>query len=126
MVWDPSRITPRPWANLIAFYRDIEDRNLEFRPIRILAEHVAARSPRALFGASSGTALLVARREGADWAREGVRVDVGLDGRIRFVMAAPAPAKPRVSTSEASAIVNAFEELVHKAGWGARTMPDRA
>jgi hypothetical protein len=118
MVWNPARITPRPWPHVIEFYRRIEDRNHEFSPMRVLAEHVASRPYAAsVFAATSGTALLVAARADANWAREGLRIDVDLVGTIRFVLEGRLPARPSVFRSETQNIVSAFEGFLHKAKW---------
>ena|SRR5437868_1634355 len=122
MVWDPKRIEPRAWADVVAFYRSIEDRNDDFRPLRALAEHVAAQAyAPSLFAAVSGTALLVTRREGADWAKDSLRVDVGLSASIRFVVHPRGAAKPTTLETEnqtVPALIAVFERLLAKADWG--------
>lgn len=120
MVWDPKRITPKSWADIAAFYRHIEDRNDDFRPLRALAEHVATQAYAAsLFAAVSGTALLVTRRAGADWAHDSLRIDVGLSASIRLVVQARGAAKATTLESQTvPALIAAFEGLVAKADWG--------
>jgi uncharacterized protein (DUF2236 family) len=119
MVWDPKRIKPRSWAEVIAFYRDLEDRNDDFRPLRALVEHIAAqRYASSLSAAISGTALLITRSAGADWARDGLRIDVSLSGSIRFV--APPRGDARSTTLETEnptlgALVATFEGILEKA-----------
>jgi hypothetical protein len=122
MVWDPKRIEPRSWADIVAFYRHIEDRNDDFRPLRALTEHIAAQAyAPSLLAAVSGTALLVTRRPGAEWTRDSLRIDVDLSGSIRFVVHPRGVAKPTSFETEnptASALVDAFERIVTKADWG--------
>ena len=77
MVWDAARITPSSWANILEYYRYVEERNDDFRPLGHLVEHVAAQPYAAtLAGATSGTALLVAPHAQADWTHDAVRIDV--------------------------------------------------
>jgi hypothetical protein len=118
MVWDPARITPKPWGAIAHGYRHIEDRNHDFQPLRRLAEHVAsARYAPSLFGATSGTALLVARAADADWTRDALRVDVGLGGSIRLVRPQKDQAKSATSECDGEKIVEAFEAFLREAGW---------
>ncbi len=118
MVWDPARITPKPWAAILESYRYIEDRNDDFRPLTRLAEHVASASyATSLFGATSGTALLVARSSDADWTRDALRVDVGLGGAIRLSRPQKDHARPTTSECEGERIVEAFEAFLREAGW---------
>src|SRR5271169_4058744 len=85
MVWDPARITPKPWQGVLEFYRYVEERDDDFRPLRRLVEHVVSRPYAAsIAAATSGTALLVAPRVQVDWALEAMRIDVDLSGSIRF------------------------------------------
>jgi hypothetical protein len=119
MVWHAARITPQPWDGVIEFYRHFEDRNDDFHPMRLLAEHIASRPYAAsVFGATSGTALFVAPRADADWAQDGLRIDVGLGGAIRFVFQGRPPSKPNVFRSETQKIVDTFEGFIRKAKWG--------
>lgn len=122
MVWDPKRIEPRSWAEIVAFYRYLEDRNDDFRPLRTLTEHIAAQAYAAsLSAAVSGTALLVTRREDAQWTQESLRIDVSLSGSIRFVVHHQGAAKPTALETEnpnVPALVAAFEGIVTKADWG--------
>ena len=48
MVWDPARITPQPWQSVLAFYRYVEERNHDFRPLRPpgRARRLRSRTPR--------------------------------------------------------------------------------
>ena len=119
MVWDPARITPRPWPGVIEFYRRIEDRNAEFRPMRLLAEHVASQPyAGSIFGATSGTALLVTAHAGADWMKHGVRIDLDLVGTICFVLQEHRGARPHVILrSETDNVVASFEGFLRKARW---------
>jgi hypothetical protein len=122
MVWDPKRITPKDWADVVGFYRHFEDRNDDFRPLRALAEHIAAQPYAAsLSAAVSGTALLVTRRAGADWAQDSLRIDVGLSGSIRFVVHRRGAAKPTTLETESQtvpALVAAFDRFLAKDDWG--------
>lgn len=122
MVWDPKRIEPRSWADVVAFYRYIEERNDDFRPLRALAEHIAAQAYAASLSAGvSGTALLVTRREGADWTQESLRIDVGLSASVRFVVHRRGADKPAAFETESPTVrslVAAFEEIITKAEWG--------
>jgi hypothetical protein len=117
MVWDPARVTPKSWAEVVDFFRNLEDRNHDFSPLGRLAERLASK-PEAppLFGATSGTSLLVARRASADWAHDALRVDVGLGGSIRFIV----PGKP-ARECDGDRIVATFEALLRDAGWGQGT-----
>jgi hypothetical protein len=122
MVWDPKRIRPQSWSEVIAFYRGIEDRNDDFRPLRGLVEHIAAQGyASSLSPAVSGTALLITRGAGADWARDGLRIDVGLSASIRFVVQRRGEAKPttlEIENTTVPALVTTFEGLLQKADWG--------
>jgi hypothetical protein len=118
MVWDPARITPRSWAEVIALYRGLEDRNPDFEPMRRLAEHVASQpyAP-SVFAATSGTALLVAPRATADWGKEGLRIDVDLGGELRLAAPGAAPGRAAGIACESAQIVATFERQLRKAGW---------
>lgn len=118
MVWDPTRIAPKPWPIVLELYRHLEDRNDDFRPLRRLVEHVAS-SPYAssIFAASSGTALLVAREAEADWTHDALRVDVGLSGSIRFSLPPGRAGKPVTFECEGEKIIEAFERRLRDAGW---------
>jgi hypothetical protein len=122
MVWDPKRIKLQSWVDVVAFYRHLEDRNDDFRPLRALAEHVAAQAYAAsLHAAVSGTALLVTRRTDADWAQDSLRVDVGLSAAIRFVVHRRGASKPTTFETEnptVPALVATFEGILAKADWG--------
>ncbi len=122
MVWDPKKITRRSWAEVAAFYRNIEDRNTDFQPLRELAEHAAAQAYAPSIGvATSGTALLVApvavlAREDAPGAC--LRIDLALSGALTIV----APASQRRASSPPASIpapmlVAAFERFLRDAGW---------
>jgi hypothetical protein len=122
MVWDPKRIEPRSWAEVIAFYRHVEDRNDDFRPVRALVEHIAAQGyASSLSTAMSGTSLLIKRSAGADWARDGLRIDVGLSASIRFVVQRHGDAKPTTLENDDPtilALVATFERILADADWG--------
>ncbi len=122
MVWDPKRIKPQSWDEVIAFYRHLEDRNDDFRPLRALVEHVAAQPyASALSAAVSGTALLVTRRAGADFARDGLRIDVGLSASIRFVRPRRGDARPttiEIENPTARTLATTFERLLENGDWG--------
>jgi hypothetical protein len=113
MVWDPKRIARVSWAEAAAFYRNLEDRNAEFEPLRTLVEHIGAQPCAASLGAAtSGTALLVAPSDTVERATASLRVDVGLDGRVQLV-----PARgPRLSPADGF-LVKVFERFVREAGW---------
>jgi hypothetical protein len=119
MVWDPSRITRRSWPEVVAFYRDMEDRNPDFQPLRELAELVSSRPYAASLGpATSGTALLVtpasvALLPGPAAALEAIRVDVEMSGSVRLVLPG-AGAKP---TTVEGPIGASFERALKNAGW---------
>lgn len=116
MVWDPARITPRSWAEVVAVYRGLEDRNPDFQPMRRLVEHVAAQPYAAsIFAATSGTALFVAPRAGAEWAKEALRVDVDLGGEVRVASPGSAPGKGAGVACESARLVAVVEEQLRKA-----------
>jgi hypothetical protein len=118
MVWDPTRITPKPWAGMLEFYRHIEERNDDFRPLGRLALHIASQAYAAsIAGATSGTALLVARSADADWVHEAMRIDVSLAGSIRFTLPGTRLARPMAVECEGDKIVGVFESLLRKAKW---------
>jgi hypothetical protein len=113
MIWDPKRIARVSWAEAAAFYRDLEDRNADFEPLRALIEHVAAQPWAASLGAAtSGTALLIAPLETVDWATSSVRVDIGLGGHVQLVPAG----RPALSPAD-GLLVNAFERVLREVGW---------
>jgi hypothetical protein len=122
MVWDPRRITRRSWAEVAVFYRDIEDRNTDFQPLRELAEHAATQVYATSIGAAtSGTALLVAPvavLAGDAAAATSLRIDVALSGALTIV----APANQRRASSAPASVappmlVGAFERFLRDAGW---------
>jgi hypothetical protein len=112
MVWDPARIVPRPWEDVVELYRQLAERNEDFRPLLRLVEHVASQPyARSIFAATSGTALLVARQAAVDWAADAVRIDVDLSGAIRFARPEKL-VKPTTFECEAEKIVDAFERYL--------------
>jgi hypothetical protein len=118
MVWDPMRITRRSWPEVVAFYRDLEDRNPDFQPLRELAEQVSSRPYGASLGAAtSGTALLVtpaavALMPGPGAAIEAIRLDVEMSGSVR--LSPPRNAKPAVVEGPVAA---SLERALRAAGW---------
>jgi hypothetical protein len=124
MVWDPSRIAPATWPSALAFYRGIERRNDEFRPLRELVEHVMA-SPRAqsLVCATSGTALLVLpaspgdAADKPDWARKALRLDVDLSGTTRLIPHDPRAAKAATFATDGGGLARAFDRFVEREKW---------
>ena len=122
MVWDPSRITPATWSGALAFYRQVETRNDEFRPVRQLVEHVIGRpyAP-SLACATSGTALLVvpAGPSAPDWVHRAVRVDVDLSGTIRLIPHDPRAAKAATFATDGDSLARAFERFLEKEKWRA-------
>ncbi|MGH7434359.1 MAG: hypothetical protein ACRENE_01650 [Polyangiaceae bacterium] len=119
MVWDPKRIARVSWAEAAVFYRNLEDRNSEFEPLRALVEHLGSEPWAAsLDAATSGTALLVAPPDTTDWATSSVRVDVRLGGSVQLVPPGlPAlPGRPAQSPAD-GLLAKAFERVVREAGW---------
>ena len=120
MVWDPTRISPRSWTEVVAFYRNLEDRNDDFRPLRELAQQVLARPYASSIGAAtSGTALLVTPRAvallpSAAAATEALRLDVDMSGSVR--LSAPA-SEARSAAVVEGALMESFERVLRKAGW---------
>jgi hypothetical protein len=113
MVWDPKRIARVSWAEAAAFYCNLQDRNSEFEPLRVLVEHLGSGPWAASLGAAtSGTALLVAPLDTADWATSSVRVDIRLGGSVQLVP----PGRPAMSPAE-GLLAKAFERVVREAGW---------
>jgi hypothetical protein len=114
MVWDPKRIARVSWAEAAAFYRNLEDRNAEFEPLRALVEHVDAQPwASSLSAATSGTALLVAPAHTVEWgATSCMRVDVGLGGHVQLVPTG----RPSLSPAD-GLLAKAFERVVREAGW---------
>ncbi len=113
MVWDPKRIARVSWAGAAAFYRDLENRNAEFEPLRALVEHVGSQPWAASLGAAtSGTALHGAPLDTVEWATASVRVDVGLGGQVQLMPVG----RPSLSPAE-GLLVKAFERVVREAGW---------
>jgi hypothetical protein len=122
MVWDARKVTQRSWAEVVAFYANLEDRNPDFEPLRALAEHVAARPYATLVdGATSGTALLVLPATGfqrGEAAVDALRLDIDLGGSVRLV----APASLRKPTDPPKGVVHpklveGFEGVLRRAGW---------
>jgi hypothetical protein len=122
MVWDPKRIARKDWADVVAFYRYLEDRNDDFRPLRALSEHIAAQPyATSLSAAVSGTSLLVTRRAGADWGQDGLRIDVGLSASVCFTLQQRGAAKLtrlELESQDVAALVRAFEGFLAKNDWG--------
>jgi hypothetical protein len=121
MVWDPAQITPRPWASAVEYYRGLEQRNRDFSMLREMCAHIAAQTyAGSIAGATSGTALLIARQVPADWSHEALRVDVNLAGAIRFTRPEKRPVRPSIFEREGKNAVSALEGFLHDAGWIAR------
>ncbi len=118
VVWNPAQIEPRTWDAVIDFYRQLAERNEDFRPMHALAQHIAS-VPRAsdLSGATSGTALLVAPH-GVDWASGALRIDVDFAGTIRFVRQRRPPARPSVTRHSTPFLIAAFDAFVRRSEWG--------
>ena len=113
MVWDPKRIAPVSWAEAAAFYRNLEDRNAEFQPLRALVDDIRDQPWAAsLSAATSGTALLVAPLGAAEWAASSVRVDVALGGNVQLT----APGRLSFTPAE-GLLTKAFERIVRELGW---------
>ena len=118
MVWDPSRVTPKPWASVRGFFHRLAERNDDFRPMLHLVEHIASQGYAAsMSAATSGTALLVARQAEGDWTLDALRVDVGLSASIRFTLPREHRVKPTTFECEGKTIVQAFERFLHSAKW---------
>ncbi len=118
MVWDPTRITPKPWASAAAFYRDLEQRNHDFGMLRDLCTHIAEQTyAGSIVGATSGTALLIARQGQDDWARDALRIDVNLGGAIRFTLPEKRPVRPSFFECEGEHAVRALERFLRDAAW---------
>jgi hypothetical protein len=117
MVWDPARILPQDWGSALAFYRRLEARNDDFRPLRQLVEHaVAQRYAPSLAVATSGTALLVAN-DAPDWAVDALRVDAHFSGAIRFTFPATPPGGRKTLDCDAAKVVAMFERFLRSAAW---------
>jgi hypothetical protein len=124
MVWDPDRIAPKSWAEVLAFYRHLEDRNDDFRPLAHLAEHVVVTDHESsIFAATSGTALLVAPQADADWPRDAMRIDVDLSGSVRFFLPQKDLVKAATFQCNGAKIVVTFETFLRDAGWSPRRVP---
>jgi hypothetical protein len=118
MVWDPARITPKPWRSVLEFYRHVEDRNHDFEPLRCLVEHVASKPYAAsIAAATSGTALLVAQHAEAEWAHEAMRIDVDLGGTIRLTFPRRRLVKAASLECDGARVVGAFESFLRQAKW---------
>jgi hypothetical protein len=113
-----ARVTPQPWVRVIEFYGRLADRNDDFTPMHLLAEHIA-RQPYAvaIFGATSGTALLVAPRAEPDWTQDVLRIGVDLSGKIRFALQSRRPTHRVAFQAEARTIVQAFDGFLRNARW---------
>jgi hypothetical protein len=113
MVWDPARIVPRPWEDVVELYRRLAERNEDFRPLLRLVEHVASQPyARSIFAATSGTALFVARQAAVDWAADALRIDIDLSGAIRFALPEKRLVKPTTFECEAERLVDALERYL--------------
>src|SRR5689334_15142636 len=113
MVWDPKRIARVSWAEAAAFYRNLEDRNTEFQPLRALVDDIGVQPWAASLGAAtSGTALLVAPLDTTEWAASCVRVDVALGGSVQLT----APGRPSFTPADGF-LTKAFERIVREVGW---------
>jgi hypothetical protein len=124
MVWEATRVAAKSWAEVVAFYRGLEDRNDDFRPLRELAEHVAAQGYAAsIVAATSGTALLVAAASGGPVgvrqpATEALRVDVDLSGSVRLFVPAGVQRNSRAATLVVDGVViGSFERFLGDAMW---------
>ncbi len=115
MVWDPKRITRKEWSEAALFFRNLEDRNSDFQPLRELVEHVALQRYAASLGAAvSGTALLVAPRDAVEWGASCLRIDVSLAGAVQLTAAGRPTSSPPPGRG---ALAAAFERAVRDAGW---------
>jgi len=118
MVWDPARVTPKPWESVREFFRNLAGRNDDFLPMLNLVDHVASQAyATSIFAATSGTALLIAREAEGDWTHDALRVDVGLSGSIRFTLPQRRAGKPTIFECEGKTIVEAFDRFLRSATW---------
>ncbi len=115
----PAALVPtRPWEEILDFYRKLEDRNADFAPMRRLIAHVAAQ-PYAplLFGATSMHALLVAHDEQTRWDDDVLRIEVQLDGRIRFAHQEQPFVQPARWACDDEKIVETLEAFLRRQRW---------
>jgi hypothetical protein len=118
MVWDPARVTPKPWESVREFFRNLAERNDDFLPMLNLVEHVASQAyATSIFAATSGTALLIAREAEGNWTHDALRVDVGLSGSIRFTLPQRRIGKATTFECEGKTIVDAFGRFLRSATW---------
>ena len=117
MIWDPSRIERKSWADVHAFYAALEDRNHDFAPLRVLAAHVRAQPySSSLAVAVSGTSLLVAPKGHSDWPREAVRVDLDFGGVVRFDRPG-ASSKSGTLVHDDAKVIAHFERVLQELRW---------
>jgi hypothetical protein len=118
MVWDPKSITPRHWGDVVQFFRGLEDRNADYAPLSALATHVAAQSyAAALWAATSGTSLLIARRSNIDWTREALRVDLTLASAVRFIPPAKGRSRPNAFECDGVRAVASLQRFLRERAW---------
>ncbi len=119
MVWDlcahHAELVGQCAASSIVTSRSGND---DFRPLGHLVEHVVAQPyASSIAGATSGTALLVARNVEADWTHEALRIDVDLSGSIRFALPEKRLVKATTFECNGTKIVGTFESFLRKAAW---------
>ncbi len=118
MVWDPIRITPTPWAQVVEFYARIADRNRDFASLRDLAAHVLGQPYAAsIFAATSGTSLLIANTKDPNWVTDAMRIDVSLDGSPRFHLPERRNVKRSTFDCAPEGAVRALERQLRLAQW---------
>jgi hypothetical protein len=112
-------VQSQPWESTLRYYKELEDRNQFFQPMRRLVEHVASQ-PYATFVFSTPLmhALLVARHAELKLGHDVLRVQCALDGTtVRFDFQEQPLAKPMRWECSDAKIVETFETFLRKARW---------
>jgi hypothetical protein len=112
-------IPTRPWESTLRFYRDLEQQNEFFRPMRRLVEHIASQ-PYAplLFSTTSMHALLVAQHAEIELGHDVLRVERAANGdTARFTFHERQYVEPATWECVEGKIVETFEGFLRKVKW---------
>ncbi len=111
--------TREGWERTLLFYRDLEEKNEFFRPMRRLVEHVASPPYAALiFSTTSMHALLVAQHAEIELGHDVLRVERDpYDKGVQFTFQEQPFAEPAKWECSEGEIVGTFEGFLRKAKW---------
>jgi hypothetical protein len=118
-------VPTKPWDVTLGFYRDLEERNEFFGPMRRLVEHIASQPyAHLLFATTSMHALLVAQHSEIEWGHDVLRVERNPDERtMRFTYQEQQFVEPTTWECTDGNVVETFEGFLRKMKWVSTTLP---